>query len=238
MNNSQHSEICDQISRKRKTMRLTLRRAASLIQKIYGVKLSHSYLSLIERGRVEAIGTDLQYALLDFFQITPEESGEAVQSHSHTPVTAMTVRRVPLYGMAGIDTCLDIGGPELADFAVAATSDQPEMGIFCGDILVCRKTEPLGGELAVSKKAGGFWYSFYNGEKPPGTIGTVVLILKKSVKELYHEAVMNAAADQLSEERLIGELARRTGLKKIDILRSLAVLKEFSIDKGTGDGGR
>jgi transcriptional regulator with XRE-family HTH domain len=217
-------------------MRLTLRKAASLIQKTYGVKLSHSYLSLIERGRIKSIGADLRSALLDFFQITPEESGVAEQSHSLAPAPGMTVRRIPLYGKDGIETYLDIAGPELADFAVAADSDRPEMGIFSGDILVCRKAEPSGGELAVTKKGGDFCYSFYHGEKPPGPIGTVALILKKSVKEQYHEAVLNAAADQLSEERIIAELARRTGLKRIDILRSLAVLKKFSADKGTGDG--
>ncbi len=218
-----------EISRKRKWMRLSQRKAADLIEKMYGVKISHSYLSLIEKGRVDSIGSDLRDALLDFFKVSPCENGSTKQNGSGVDPSG-TVHRIPLFGKEGVQGYLDIAGPVLADFALAAASDDPEKGIFRGDILVCRKTKPSEGDLAVVRKAGGFAYIFYSGQDPAGIWGTAVLILKKSLTAEHHAAAIDAAAAGLSEDRLVGELARRTGLKQVDIFRSLAVLKKFSRD--------
>lgn len=206
-----------QISQKRNMMRLSQRKAASLIEKMYGVKLSHSYLSLIERGQVESIGGDLKNALEDFFKINLESD--------------LSLHRIPLYKGTGIENYLDFAGPALADFAVAADSDMPELGIFCGDIIVCRKGSSSKGDLAAIKKASGFTYIFNKeGQTLPDTAGTVVFIIKKSVKTEHYEAALRAAAAKLDEEHLIRELAERTGLKEIDLVRSLAVLKGFRRD--------
>lgn len=206
-----------QIAQKRKMMRLSQRKAASMIEKMYGVKLSHSYLSLIETGQVESIGGDLKNALEDFFKINLESD--------------IAVRRIPLYRGAGIKDYLDIAGPVLADFAVYAISDIPGLGIFCEDIIVCRKGSPSEGDLAVIKKPAGFTFVFYKeGQSMPDTAGTVVLIIKKSVKNRHYEAAMSAAAARLDENHLIRELSERTGLEEIDLVRSLAVLKGFRRD--------
>ncbi|MCL6612441.1 MAG: hypothetical protein K6T66_12945 [Peptococcaceae bacterium] len=223
-----------QIYRKRKEMRLSQRKAASLIAKMYGVKLSHSYLSLIERGRVDSIGDDLKNALADFFKIGPEENEAASLKETSTRAHGTAVHRIPLYGKARVEGYLDMAGPQLADFAVRASSDRPEMGIFCGDILACRKAKPLAGDLAVAGKKGVITYFFYDGQDLTDILGTVVLILKKSLNAEYHKASLNAAASALSEDQLARELASKTGLKLIDILRSLALLKEFSINNGQG----
>lgn len=224
-----------QIAGKRKEMGLSQRKAASLIEKLYGVKISHSYLSLIERGRICSVGGDLKNALKDFFKLRldeiplpppygrdlPEMSGE----------NNISVHRIPLYQNRKVDSYLDITGPVLADFAVAMPFDSPEIGVFREDILVCRKEKPTEGDLAVTRNAGGFAYIFYNGRETPDIEGTVVLILKKSVSAKHHEAAVNAAAYQLDEDLLVGELARRNGLRHVDLTRSLAVLKEFSRDR-------
>lgn len=220
-----------EIHRRRKMMQLSQRKAASQIEKIYGVKLSHSYLSLIERGKVESIGSGLGHALLDFFKISPGDRSSDRQGNTGEQLPGTPLHRVPLYGKAGVEGYLDLAGPALADFALEAASDMPELGIFRGDMVVCRKDRPSPGELAVAKKTGGFAYFFYNGEDPSGIMGTAVLVLKKSLSADHHAASLEAAAARLGEGQLARELARRTGLKQIDILRSLAVLKKFPGDR-------
>lgn len=206
-----------QIAQKRKMMRLSQRKAASLIEKMYGVKLSHSYLSLIEGGQVESVGGDLRNALEDFFKINLESD--------------VSVHRIPLYKGAKIEDYLDFAGPILAEYAVEADSDMPELGLFRGDIIVCRKGIPSEGDLAVTKKSGGFTYLFKKeGQNLPDTAGTVVFIIKNSVKTTHFEVALRAAAAKLDEVQLIRELAERTGLKEIDLVRSIAVLKGFRKD--------
>jgi transcriptional regulator with XRE-family HTH domain len=65
-----------QIAGKRKMMGLSQREAASLIEKMYNVKISHSYLSLIERGRIKSISSNLKTAINNFFRLA--ESGEQI----------------------------------------------------------------------------------------------------------------------------------------------------------------
>lgn len=224
-----------QIAAKRKEMGLSQRKAASLIEKLYGVKISHSYLSLIERGRICSVGGDLKNALKDFFKLglddipLPPHLGRDFPEISRE--NNIRVHRVPLYQNKKIERYLDITGPVLADFAVAITFDLPEIGVFHEDILVCRKEKPSEGDLVVTRKTGGFAYTFYNRRETADIEGVVVLILKRSVSAKHHEDAVNAAAAQLDEDLLVGELARRNGLRHIDLTRSLAVLKEFSRDR-------
>ncbi|MFZ5631970.1 MAG: hypothetical protein ACOY40_03920 [Bacillota bacterium] len=225
-----------EISRKRKKMRLSQRKAASMIEKMYGVKLSHSYLSLIERGRVDSIGGDLKDALEDFFKITPEEIMPAPEpGMERSPAGAagefdIPLHRIPLYENSRVINYLDITGPVLADFAVAVTADMPEWGIFCGDILVCRKSDLLEGDFVVTQKGEIFAYTCGKDQDLPEAGGKVILIIKKSVTAKHFEAAINAAASKLSVELLVRELARRTGLREIDLVRSLAVLRSFVKD--------
>lgn len=211
-----------QISVKRKKMGLSQRKTASMIEKMYGVKLSHSYLSLIEGDRVDSIGEDLKDALEHFFKISPEETS--------TP----QFHRMPLYENARVIDYLDMAGPILADFAVSVCLDRPEWGIFAGDILVCRKEEPVEGDLLITPKEEIFAYIQEQQQDFPAAKGKVILILKNSVTARHFEAAINSAASALSVEQLIRELARKTGLREIDLVRSLAVLNSFAKDIRNG----
>ncbi|KJR99726.1 MAG: hypothetical protein VR68_08300 [Peptococcaceae bacterium BRH_c4a] len=226
-----------QIAAKRKIMLLSQRKAASLIEKMYGVKLSHSYLSLIERDKIQSFSTDLKNALEDFFGLSPA-------GHGHTPKgdeaisplgvkeVVIPVHRLPLYEKRKATGYLDIAGPLLADFAVTVTSDKPEMGIFCGDVLICRKAKAGAGDLLAKEDAAGFTCS-YNLRDLPDAVGTVVMIIKKSVGASHSQAAHTAAAAVMDEELLVKELSRRTGISKMDLLRSLKILKNFKPEDGS-----
>lgn len=201
------------IARKRKALRLSQRKAASLIEKNYGVKISHSYLSLIERGMVESVGSNLKNALEDFFRLT--ESGD------------IPVHRIPLYEDSNVNH-LDIAGRIPADFAVTAKHDMAEAGIFTGDILVCRKCTSREGDLVVINNTAGIEFCFLTSCDMAGIMGSVVLVLKKSVKAKHCQATQKTAASTASVETLIKELADRSGLKEIDLKRTLEVLKGFA----------
>ena len=218
---------------RRKAMGLSQRGAAAIVEKIYGVKLSHSYLSLIERGQVGSIGAYLKKALLDFYKINTSPDTTAVCPGGPHP--AREIYRIPLFEETGVVSYLDLTGPELADFALLVGRDLPEMGFFSGDLLICRKTKPLAGELAVVKKSGRYTYIYAKSDHSPDTLGTVVTIMKKTPSFKHHQAVLDAAAAQLSEEALISELSTRNGLKKKDLIRSLEVLRNFSKKESTGD---
>ncbi len=202
-----------EITRKRKAMGLSQRKTALMLQKLYGVKISHSYLSIIERGRVDSISAELQRALEDFFKISRGENS--------------TVHRIPLYKGKKVSGHLDLPGPVLADFAVEADYDLPAMGIFRGDVIVCRKGRPSFEHPEIIPQKQGFTYN-YSGEKHPDSIGTAVLIIKKSVEKKYHDLTVKAAATILAGEDLIKLLAERAGVREIDLFRSLAVLRGFS----------
>ncbi|MCL6478411.1 MAG: hypothetical protein K6T65_08335 [Peptococcaceae bacterium] len=225
-----------EIAQKRKKMRLSQRKAASMIEKMYGVKLSHSYFSLIERGRVDSIGGDLKDALKDFFKISPEKTAPVPEAGEEKPPAGdagefdIPLHRIPLYKNSRVIKYLDIAGPILADFALVVTSDMPEWGVFCGDLLICRKAELVEGDLAVTQKGEIFAYKCDKNQDLPAAEGKVILITKRSVTLNHFEAAINAAASKLSVELLVRELARRTGLREIDLVRSLAVLKSFVKD--------
>lgn len=204
-----------QIAAKRKKMGLSQRKTASMIEKMYGVKLSHSYLSLIEREQVDSIGKDLKNALEHFFQVSAK-----------VPSTPQ-LHRIPLYKNDVIDY-LDLPGPILADFAVSVSLNMPEWGIFKGDILVCRKEEPAEGDLLITPKEEIFAYTHGKQKDFPEAGGKIILIIKNSVTVKHFEASVNSAASALSVEQLIRVLAHKTGLREIDLVRSLAVLNNYA----------
>jgi len=226
-----------QIAGKRKIMLLSQRKAASLIEKMYGVKLSHSYLSLIERDKIQSFSIDLKNALEDFFSLSPAGYGYTLKpgneaASSEVREGAVPVHRLPLYEKRKATGYIDIAGPLLADFAVAVTSDKPEMGIFCGDVLICRKAKASEGDLLVKEDTAGFTCS-YNLRDLPDAVGTVVMIIKKSVGASHSQAAHTAAAAVMEEELLVKELARRTGISKMDLIRSLKILKTFKPEDGS-----
>ncbi|MFZ5648967.1 MAG: hypothetical protein ACOY30_15255 [Bacillota bacterium] len=230
-----------QIAFRRKMMHLSQRKAASMIERKYGVKLSHSYLSLIESGSVKSIGDDLRTALADFFGLGSCEYEHTSDSGHETKMPAaaqenfFTVHRIPLYEGRSLKSYLDLTGPELADFAVKATEDMPEIGVFSGDILVCRKEKAVNGNLIAIKDTRGFNFSFARGCDHQEDMGTVVLILKKSVRAEHHETIIAAAASIMEEKLLVKELARRAGIRQVDLVRSLKVLKLYNSKSGSLD---
>jgi len=53
------------------------------------------------------------------------------------------------------------------------------------------------------------------------------MIIKKSVRKDYSLAAHAAAASIIKDELLIEEMSRRAGVHKIDLLRSLEILKNY-----------
>ena len=106
------------------------------------------------------------------------------------------------------------------------TSDKPEMGFFCGDVLICRKGKACDGDLLVKEDSTGFTCS-YSRRDLPDAVGAVVMIIKKSVRKDYSLAAHAAAASIIKDELLIEEMSRRAGVHKIDLLRSLEILKNY-----------
>ncbi|MFZ5652044.1 MAG: hypothetical protein ACOY4I_14505 [Bacillota bacterium] len=222
-----------QIASRRKIMLLSQRKAASLIEKKYGVKLSHSYLSLIESGSAKTIGRELKNALADFFGLTSSDHDKEKEYGQEKKV--FTFQRIPLYEGRTSKSFLDLPGPELADFAVKAAEDFPEIGIFSGDIIVCRKEKAAEGDLIAIKGGRGFDFVFARGREPQEAIEKVILILKKSVNVKYYETLLAAAASNMEEGLLARQLAERAGIRKVDLLRSLEVLKLCKSKSGSTD---
>lgn len=140
-----------------------------------------------------------------------------------------TVHRIPLFEGGAIKSYLDLPGPEVAHFAVKSEEYIPDIGVFPGDILVCRKEKTNHGDLVAIKGNKGFSFIFARCLDYYEAEGKVVLILKRSVRAKHYETLLATAVSIIDEKLLVKELARRAGVRPVDLQRSIEVLKAYKL---------
>lgn len=130
--------FANDIKSAREKMGLSQEAAAREIRKLYGVRLSSAYLSIIERGERVNLTTKLDQALRDFFKLITEP---AVQAYYRLPVLGTIQSGGSLLAQKSYEGYLAVPDYLRSDFVFKVVGDDMMgAGILNGDYVVCRES--------------------------------------------------------------------------------------------------
>ena len=124
----------------RESRGLTQEEAANSIKKIYNVRMSPAYLSMIERGERTNLTRNVQEALIDYFEIKLKPIPREAKRLQHIPLLGIVPAGRPNEVREEVLSCILVPEELDCDFALKVKGDSMTgAGLFEGDIVLCKK---------------------------------------------------------------------------------------------------